>query len=239
MKANKTLIWIFAITLFAHIVVLYYVALPDYSGKKRPLKLEYALDEPERKVPEPKKAEPPKREPPPQKMTENTPPPEPALEPEPEPLQPISFPQEVVETARVVERAPMKNRRPAGKYYRGSSGRGAVEAPAHAPAVSQPSIDIDALVRDYGRNVAALIERKKAYPSKARKFGIQGRVDLSFRVAQDGRLMGASVTSSSGNSALDEAALKAVNDAAPFPPIPKEAVMDSIQLTVSLLYKIN
>ncbi|HPI78032.1 MAG TPA: hypothetical protein PLK80_14990, partial [bacterium] len=114
MKANKTFIWIFAITLFAHIVVLYYVALPDYSGKKRPLKLEYALDEPERKVPEPKKAEPPKREPPPQKMTENTPPPEPVVESEPEPLQPISFPKEVFEASRVVERAPMKNRRPAG-----------------------------------------------------------------------------------------------------------------------------
>jgi protein TonB len=135
----------------------------------------------------------------------------------------------------------MKSRRPPGKHYYGSSKQGAEasQSPVTAAVTPPPSVDIDALVRDYGRNVASLIERKKAYPAKARKLGVQGRVDLSFRISQDGGLMGVSVKSSSGDRTLDEASLKAVNDAAPFPPIPKEAAMDSIQLSVSLLYRIN
>ncbi len=50
--------------------------------------------------------------------------------------------------------------------------------------------------------------------------GGQGRVQVYFRILQDGRVEGARIESPSGNSALDQSALMAVKRSSPLPKLP-------------------
>ncbi len=93
----------------------------------------------------------------------------------------------------------------------------------------------DAL-RAYLAGVRARIEAAKRYPRWARRRGIQGEVDLRFRLGPDGRLLGAEVKRSSGAKVLDQAAVEAVRRAAPFPPAPPGVVRSSVWLEVRLAF---
>ena len=57
------------------------------------------------------------------------------------------------------------------------------------------------------------IERHKRYPQRAKLMRKQGIVTVSFNIAADGSLSGATVVKSSGSDDLDNAALSAVNAA--------------------------
>ena len=73
------------------------------------------------------------------------------------------------------------------------------------------------LARQYGARIRATLERRKRYPSAAR--GASGTVTLRIVVSRTGQLLGASIVSSSGNPALDQAAVRAVRGAS-FPAAP-------------------
>lgn len=60
------------------------------------------------------------------------------------------------------------------------------------------------------------IQRKQQYPASAWEMQRQGRVTVVFQLHQDGRISHLRMLKSSGTSSLDQAALQAVNDAAPF-----------------------
>ncbi|CAK0744820.1 periplasmic protein TonB [uncultured Gammaproteobacteria bacterium] len=75
----------------------------------------------------------------------------------------------------------------------------------------------DAL-RLYARAVWARLERFKPKGS-----GLHGTVSLRFVLAADGGLFNVEITASSGDEALDRAALTAMRAAAPFPPPPDGA----------------
>lgn len=68
-----------------------------------------------------------------------------------------------------------------------------------------------------------LIRKNAAYPSMARKLGLEGRVVICFVVLTDGGVKDVRVTQSSGSSLLDSSALDAVRRASPFPRPPVEA----------------
>jgi protein TonB len=67
-------------------------------------------------------------------------------------------------------------------------------------------------------SVRERIARALVYPEQARRMRWQGRVFLAFVLAADGTVLELRVASSSGVACLDEAALQAVERAAPFPP---------------------
>ncbi|MEM9581779.1 MAG: TonB family protein [Pseudomonadota bacterium] len=71
-------------------------------------------------------------------------------------------------------------------------------------------------------NYPGLVMRRLARARKVRGVG-RGKAEVNFKIASNGGLAGARLTRSSGSGALDRAALRAVRNAAPFPPPPAGA----------------
>ena len=68
------------------------------------------------------------------------------------------------------------------------------------------------------RTIRSQIERVWTYPDAARREGWEGTVWLRFRIAADGSVESVEVDRSSGHALLDDAAIKAVRRAGPYPP---------------------
>lgn len=84
-------------------------------------------------------------------------------------------------------------------------------------AVTRPLITQTAFP-DYGwlmEELRTKLESVKAYPVSAKAAHAQGRVVVQVRVQADGRLLNPEIEESSGNSMLDQAALKALRAASP------------------------
>ncbi|NIY73520.1 energy transducer TonB [Marivivens donghaensis] len=96
----------------------------------------------------------------------------------------------------------------------GSTNAGQAQARAEAQAAEARR---QSLVMQWGAQVAAAVERRKRYPSAAR--GAAGRVTVRITVAANGGLQSIAVVSSSGNEALDQAAIRAAQTAR-YPPAP-------------------
>ncbi|OGR30482.1 MAG: hypothetical protein A2091_12380 [Desulfuromonadales bacterium GWD2_61_12] len=64
------------------------------------------------------------------------------------------------------------------------------------------------------------IEERRDYPLLARKGRQQGRAIVRFRLDRQGTLCETWLAVSTGSSLLDRAALRAVAEATPFPPLP-------------------
>jgi protein TonB len=73
---------------------------------------------------------------------------------------------------------------------------------------------------NYDGKVRAKLARAKRYPSSARRERAQGSVVVRFVVSANGGVSGVSIARSSGFAVLDEAAMDAVQRAAPFPDTP-------------------
>ncbi len=65
--------------------------------------------------------------------------------------------------------------------------------------------------------IRAKIERSKYYPQQARIQRLEGRPEVSFKVAPNGAVESVQLARSSGNALLDSAAIETVNRAAPLP----------------------
>lgn len=89
---------------------------------------------------------------------------------------------------------------------------------------------IKQLQAEWGSRIRAKLERAKRYPAKAN--GAAGKVVLSLVVAADGRLRAVKVKQSSGNAALDGAALATVKAAGRFPKAPKGVPESSVKVTL-------
>jgi TonB family protein len=72
-------------------------------------------------------------------------------------------------------------------------------------------------IADLLRSIRRQIEQAKTYPDAARREGIQGTVELRFRIAADGSVEAVEVLRSSGSGILDEASLQTIRRAAPYP----------------------
>lgn len=87
----------------------------------------------------------------------------------------------------------------------------------------------------YYINLKRKIELVWEYPYLARESGLQGRLLMRFVINRDGSLADAKVLRSSGFALLDREALRAVHDAAPFPPLP--ARMDTDRLVINATFE--
>jgi protein TonB len=67
------------------------------------------------------------------------------------------------------------------------------------------------------RAIRRQIEGSKTYPEAARREGIQGTVDLRFRIGPDGSVEALEILRSSGSRVLDEASKHTILRAAPYP----------------------
>jgi TonB family protein len=93
----------------------------------------------------------------------------------------------------------------------------------------------DPRLSDYRRRIMAKIHPlwKDAFPHQAALEGRQGRTILTLSIAPDGTLTAVSVNRPSGVPAFDENVKRAVQKAAPFPPIPKELSAHSMRWSIS------
>jgi protein TonB len=114
-------------------------------------------------------------------------------------------------------------------------------APAPQPA-SQSAAKSDpaasageakALKADWGSKVRARINRKVALPADS----APGTVKVRLEIAASGALLAVGIAQSSGQAALDAAALKAVKSAAPFARAPKGLSEPSYSFSLPITFK--
>ena len=87
----------------------------------------------------------------------------------------------------------------------------------------------------YPGQVQVRVSRATRYPASAK--GSKGEAHVTFTVAANGGVSRVKLSRSSGNAALDDAALAAVRRAAPFPPIPEDAGRSSWTFTVPVAFR--
>lgn len=92
----------------------------------------------------------------------------------------------------------------------------------------------NAAVSNYPGKVTSRLRRAIRTPRNAR--GATGNVVVSFTVSGSGSVSNVKVVQSSGNSALDQAAIETVHRAAPFPKIPSEANRSTWAFTQPLAF---
>ncbi len=91
----------------------------------------------------------------------------------------------------------------------------------------------------YLASVKRDIELVWEYPPPALSQGIQGVLVVEFRIKKNGTLMQAQLVRSSGYPILDDEAIRAVQAAAPFHPIPPWIGKERLAISASFEYDDN
>lgn len=85
--------------------------------------------------------------------------------------------------------------------------------------------------------VLARLEYFRHYPAQAQRAHQQGTAFLRFRIDRDGHVLSATIDRSSGNAALDQAALETVRKSDPLPKIPADRP-DQVELVVPVEFSL-
>jgi protein TonB len=94
----------------------------------------------------------------------------------------------------------------------------------------------EAAINRYAMTIRGLIDRRKEYPYQARRQDQEGSVQLRFTLSRQGALSGEPVLEKQSRyRLLNESAIAAIKNAAPFPPFPEEIMEEemSFQVVVS------
>jgi TonB family protein len=158
--------------------------------------------------------------------------------PEPRPTTPETPSSESNQDASpasppVASRLPPSMRRQPGGGGGLGGGRGGVEGEPTPLGTSEPKY------RDYFNKVRERIKAKWVYPRPAGERGIEGELLIEFHIAKDGSLEFIELRRSSGTALLDEAALNAVEQAQPFPPVPDSVAKQSLAINGAFRYHIT
>ena len=108
-------------------------------------------------------------------------------------------------------------------------------SPADAPV---PLETQDPRFQAYFSKVREMIRATWIYPSAAGERGIQGEVVVEFRIAKDGHLESIAVRRSSGAPILDDYSVRAVQTAAPFPPVPDDVAKETLSIDSTFRYSL-
>lgn len=92
---------------------------------------------------------------------------------------------------------------------------------------------------DYLWGVVRKIAAHRYYPRGAREHSEEGLVVTLVTIARDGRLLGVSISRSSGYPTLDNAVLDVIRQAAPYPPLPNDVTGTQHTFLLPLNYKRN
>ncbi len=88
----------------------------------------------------------------------------------------------------------------------------------------------------YNQRLKQRIESIWAYPRDAAAKGIYGDLIIRFTILQNGNLGAAELVRTSGHKGLDDAALKALRDGAPYWPLPKDWGLDAYTIEGLFIY---
>jgi TonB family protein len=93
--------------------------------------------------------------------------------------------------------------------------------------------------RDYTPLVVAQIYKAIRYPNRAADKNQQGTVRIGVTIDRSGELISAVTTQESRYRLLNQAALKAVKKAAPFPQLPEEMKADSFEVNLPITFRLQ
>jgi len=91
---------------------------------------------------------------------------------------------------------------------------------------------------DYFSRIRSLIEEAKIYPLKARLAGYEGNVKISFCILPDGQVSHLKILSPAPYKVLNEAAIKTIKRAAPFPP-PPPRLSPPLKITLKMTFRLE
>jgi TonB family protein len=134
-----------------------------------------------------------------------------APQPQPQPSAPAANPR-VASVPPQPPPAAAMFRRGGGGGLKG--GRGGIEGEAIPLDTPEPKF------QDYFNQIRERIKSKWIYPYEASSRGIEGELQIEFGIAKSGELQFIEKRASSGIELLDDYAMRAVQLASPFPPVP-------------------
>ena len=198
------------------------LALPQAPELTAAPEIDTASATPRPAVPQQPMTEPPKDRPRlrPEQPPEPAPAPKPAPKPEPAP-------------ARHAEPAPPAAQPRQAQRAAGTGGGVQAGVAQRQAAPSLSAGQLQSLAAQWGAQLRAQIERRKRYPNAAR--GASGQVTVRITVDRGGRLVGLALVATSGNAALDQAALAAVQ-AARLPSAPAGLNDPSYSFTLPMMF---
>ena len=100
-----------------------------------------------------------------------------------------------------------------------------------------PEDEEESPISYYSQMIEDIITRSVVYPAKAQEANQEGSVKIDVHLLSSGKLKEAKIKESSGVQALDEAALRAVQEQAPYPVFPAQITQKGIRLTVPVVFK--
>lgn len=116
-------------------------------------------------------------------------------------------------------------------------------SPAPAQSVSSTTAGDDPRAKaqeaNYFAQLSAHLNKRKRYPTEAKKARQQGIVTVRFTVFADGSVTGASIRKSSGHDLLDAATLDLLQRVAPLPRFPKSMTKASVTLSLPIDYSLQ
>ncbi|HES76591.1 MAG TPA: energy transducer TonB [bacterium] len=112
------------------------------------------------------------------------------------------------------------------------------EAVVAPPLLLSPAVDV-AAEESYKTLIRNRVDARKTYPRLSRRMGEEGKVLVEFRLGSNGEILHVRVKEGSGSERLDEAALLAVREAAPFPPFPEGVKRQSWEFTLPLSFSLD
>jgi len=93
-------------------------------------------------------------------------------------------------------------------------------------------------MKDYLATLRARIERSKRYPLLARRQGVEGRVAVAFEVTATGQVRHLRLADGT-HPLLGQAALSAIEGAAPFPQLPADLAAPPLQVEIALRFSLE
>jgi len=88
----------------------------------------------------------------------------------------------------------------------------------------------------YLLHVKGKIQAVWIYPAVASRAGISGKLTLEFLISRDGNVLGVNLLDSSGHTILDESAVRAIKNAAPFFPFPERLTAKRMRIRANFIY---
>jgi protein TonB len=111
-------------------------------------------------------------------------------------------------------------------------------APTTAPTEGRQDTNSTNLLPKWQKEISAILERNKRYPSEARANRQQGVAKIAFNMDRQGRVLSTRLVASSGSSALDQEALS-LTQRTQFPPPPVVFSGGEITVTVPVRFSLR
>jgi TonB family protein len=157
-----------------------------------------------------------------------------------------SDPSSIVAVADALVREPMAGALGAESTPSGggagvaSAGGGEGSPGAVAPGEGGTGTSAQGDLMAYARRLSSVVARERRYPASAARLGMTGTAHVQIRVQRDGSLAGPPrLVSSSGHGVLDAEALRMLEAAAPFAPLPESSSRPEAEFVIPVDFSLR